>query len=388
MAVTPVQLIGGAFQDCSGNVLVNGYLTMFLSQDANIAGVGDICSGISVRIQLDAHGNVSVTPPQYVWGNDQMLPVNTFYRVFGYTANGQLAFGPDNQQVFGNGGTFNVGTWIPNQVISWVPPLQPLLLETNGTKNGSQSLLNLVAGNNMTITDDGQGDITFAATGGGFQNWIGFNAAGTIGESVNSSGVGSTWQLTGSSSTPLIPPTATQTKAVNQNAQSAGFSTSFGLLDQNLDLSPGTIQDWLAKTALLGATFARYWIGFSDVVVGGIGAAFPTNTPSANFIGFRFSAGTDTHLVAVCQTDSTHQTIVDTGISPTLSASPQLFEVIPTSSGTVINFYINKSLVATISTNVPAASTPMGSFIVFDGQANVTSNASTNIFYLYALLNS
>jgi hypothetical protein len=39
-------------------------------------------------------------------------------------------------------------------------------LETNGTPNGDQNLLNLVEGTNMTITDDGLGNITFDATGG------------------------------------------------------------------------------------------------------------------------------------------------------------------------------------------------------------------------------
>jgi len=39
-----------------------------------------------------------------------------------------------------------------------------LALETNGTPNGDQTLLNLVAGTNMTITDDGLGNITFDAT--------------------------------------------------------------------------------------------------------------------------------------------------------------------------------------------------------------------------------
>lgn len=42
-----------------------------------------------------------------------------------------------------------------------------LALEVNGTPNGNQTLLNLVAGTNMTITDDGLGNITFDATGGG-----------------------------------------------------------------------------------------------------------------------------------------------------------------------------------------------------------------------------
>ena len=41
-----------------------------------------------------------------------------------------------------------------------------LTLQTNGLPNGDQTLLNIVAGTNMTITDDGFGNITFDATGG------------------------------------------------------------------------------------------------------------------------------------------------------------------------------------------------------------------------------
>lgn len=39
-----------------------------------------------------------------------------------------------------------------------------LTLETNGTANGSQTLLNLVAGANITLIDDGAGNITIAIT--------------------------------------------------------------------------------------------------------------------------------------------------------------------------------------------------------------------------------
>lgn len=42
-----------------------------------------------------------------------------------------------------------------------------LALETNGVTNGNQALLNLVAGTNMTITDDGLGNITFSSSGSG-----------------------------------------------------------------------------------------------------------------------------------------------------------------------------------------------------------------------------
>ncbi len=42
-----------------------------------------------------------------------------------------------------------------------------LTLQTDGTPNGLQSLLNLIAGTNITLTDDGVGGVTIDATGGG-----------------------------------------------------------------------------------------------------------------------------------------------------------------------------------------------------------------------------
>jgi hypothetical protein len=42
-----------------------------------------------------------------------------------------------------------------------------LLLQTNGVNNGSQSLLNLQQGTNVTITDNGNGTVTISASGGG-----------------------------------------------------------------------------------------------------------------------------------------------------------------------------------------------------------------------------
>jgi hypothetical protein len=41
-----------------------------------------------------------------------------------------------------------------------------LLLETNGVQNPSQTLLNLIQGSGITITDNGSGGVTIAATGG------------------------------------------------------------------------------------------------------------------------------------------------------------------------------------------------------------------------------
>lgn len=45
-------------------------------------------------------------------------------------------------------------------------------LETNGVTNGSQSLLNLVAGSNVTLTDDGSGNVTIASSESGIPTMI------------------------------------------------------------------------------------------------------------------------------------------------------------------------------------------------------------------------
>jgi hypothetical protein len=73
-----------------------------------------------------------------------------------------------------------------------------LFLETNGTPNGSQALLNLAAGSNVTLTDNGSGQVTIASSGGGGSPSIGgtitggtqysvlfVNPAGTIAQDKN-----------------------------------------------------------------------------------------------------------------------------------------------------------------------------------------------------------
>ena len=162
MPVTKVQLSGGYFQDAEGNLLSGGYLTFVLNQDG-VVNTSQICAGIKVIVHLDGYG--AIIAGQYVWGNDQMSPANSFYKVTGYTANGQIAWGPNNQQVTGNGGTFDTGSWTPNSVISWTPAIQPLELQVNETLNVDQNLLDLHQGANITLTDNGLGRVTITATG-------------------------------------------------------------------------------------------------------------------------------------------------------------------------------------------------------------------------------
>jgi hypothetical protein len=108
---SPVQLINGGFQDILGNALVNGYLIFELSTPTSV-GTTYICDGVKIKVTLDSDGNVAGT--QYIYGNDSMTPSDSYYRVTAYTAEGQPAWGPNNQTVTGNG-TFDIGTWVPNQ---------------------------------------------------------------------------------------------------------------------------------------------------------------------------------------------------------------------------------------------------------------------------------
>ena len=159
-----VELTGGAFQDAEGNVLANGYLHFLLSVDGSVSGVGNICSGIEIVIQLDSNGNA--VAGQFIWGNDVILPPNSFYKVTGFTAEGQPAWGPNNQQVMGSS-PFNLGGWIPNQIISWTPSTSAITLKNNGTLNSSQNTLNLEStDDSITITDEGGGNINLQASGG------------------------------------------------------------------------------------------------------------------------------------------------------------------------------------------------------------------------------
>jgi hypothetical protein len=168
MPATKTQLTGGVFQDSEGNVLNAGYLLLKLNQDNSVPGVGNICSGIEVKIILNSSGSVDTITPQYVWATDVMTVANAFYTIVGYTAAGQRAWGPNNQQVTSagvGGGTFDCGLWVPNQVYSWTPSGQPTVsLRTNGTPNGSQVILNLKQGTGINVADDGVGGITVTNT--------------------------------------------------------------------------------------------------------------------------------------------------------------------------------------------------------------------------------
>lgn len=77
-------------------------------------------------------------------------------------------------------------------------------LETNGTPNGDQTLLNLKDGTNVTVADDGAGGVTISSSGGVGATWVtktaNYNAVAGDYILCNTTGGGFTITLPGSPS--------------------------------------------------------------------------------------------------------------------------------------------------------------------------------------------
>ena len=102
-----VQLMGGDFQFATGERIAFGYLIFKINQDTFVGTDAQLSSEIEFRIDLDGDGNVVESPAQSVWGNDQ-TDVVTYYKVSGHDARGLRVWGPNNQQVIGDGGRFSL----------------------------------------------------------------------------------------------------------------------------------------------------------------------------------------------------------------------------------------------------------------------------------------
>ena len=336
-------LTGGAFQDSEGNPLALGYLEFVLSQDCSVAGVGNIASGITITIALDANGNVSPSPGAAIWGNDVLNPQPNFYRVTGYTAAGQPAWGPNNQQVTGAG--FNLGTWVPNAVISWSPTVgQPITLEHNGVANSSQTLLNLESTDaSVTITDVGGGTLNLQAAAAGP---TGLTPGSVLWLPQNQSTP--TWVLVGdvflsadSGATPaFVAPTSSANAAFSQTGSRNYIGTPLAYGGRNATFK--SVATFTRGTD----TFSIAFVGLtSDIVWDG----YPFTNLTTAQAGFQIKAADTTWHAIVGNGASV--TEVDTGIAFGARHTLEI-DYTPTS----VVFKIDGATVATISTTLPTTS--------------------------------
>ena len=162
-----------------------------------------------------------------------------------------------------------------------------ITLQTNGTNNGSQSILNLAAGSNMTLTDNGSGTVTFASTGGGsglFPNVVAPPSTGSW-----------TW-------VPSSQGTATLSSNLALQAPSGGSGYEWRMVYVTAPSAPFTIYAGIYPTTFNGdlsgvGIFARQSINSRFVIFytspGGIlgGTYSAYNVGVANFSGVGMSLG-------------------------------------------------------------------------------------------------
>lgn len=349
MPATKTQLTGGNFQDSEGNVLNLGYLKMRLSQDEEVTSVGQIGAGIVITINLNSSGSVDTVTPQYVWANDVMLPANSFYVVTGYKSNGQIAWGPNNQQVTSSGvggGTFDVGTWIPNTVVSWTYPAAfgptgPTGAGTAGV-TGPTGHAGATGATGPTGTAAPPGYNIFTNTRGWTVD-LGASLISEYGASLAAPMIASSNVYT--HATAGQPPRLTQTSQAIPGGQ-ATMSESFSSTP-NVNLNG--LSFWKMRAALTSSAVNDEWyVGLTNV---NLNAAYIQTTPTTQDVcAFRYIGGA-TNWGACCCDSTGSSTIVDTGIAHDTAMHTWL--IVPNSNGSSISFYIDGVLGATISTHVP-----------------------------------
>jgi hypothetical protein len=134
-----------------------------------------------------------------------------------------------------------------------------------------------------------------------------------------------------------------------------GNNSQFGML---------AFYRWGQKFSINTITGCRFWVGLacwnstsargsnaSDILSTNV---YASDTPNKTTLGFRYSAGTDTHWQAVAITAAGGQTTIDTGITPDLNI--HLFEMATNITGTAVVYLIDGIIVATITTNLPIPS--------------------------------
>ncbi len=99
------QVVGGSFSDSAGNLLVNGYLIFQLTQDITVNTNVQICSGRTIRVDLNSTGSIPTLPVTSFWPGT--------YLVSAYSASGQLVWGPNMVSVTSSPSPYDIGVWVP-----------------------------------------------------------------------------------------------------------------------------------------------------------------------------------------------------------------------------------------------------------------------------------
>ena len=100
----------------------------------------------------------------------------------------------------------------------------------------------------------------------------------------------------------------------------------------------------------------RCWIGWA-ANTGATLFGNNSDTPGTTFVGFRYSAGTDSEWKVVTY-DGTNLNVFTTGVNVSTTTT-QDFRIEWENGGSEVRFYINNTLVKTATVQLPASATAM-----------------------------
>ena len=319
-------------------------------------------------IYSDPNGLVPITQPILTdgFGHYDFYTVPGIYTIVVVNAGQVQQVYPDQSVGNVGTGTSNTSGLIPganitiigNVISAAVPPPSPgVSLEVNGTPNSSQTVLNLKSSDaSVTITDQGAGNVNFQVPAApaipDVFSYLGnlhyYSSISQSGGALNSIGM----TITTPSSSVLAPTATEGPLTLTQLALGSQWQEGDNCI------TPGTLNTFMVRCSTAIIANCHNWWGmvphsqFSNFL--SLSTPFIPNCP---VIAFRYAADQDGiggNIQCYCSTDSTNFTVVNTGIAASTSTSIHIYQIITTGAGTVANFYIDGTKVATISTNVPS----------------------------------
>lgn len=109
-----------------------------------------------------------------------------------------------------------------------------------------------------------------------------------------------------------------------------------------------------------GTTNLRAWIGFSTQTITVMGSS---SNPAGSYIGFRYDTSVPDTNWQVVTSDGSTINVLDSGVPPNGTSVSQTFAIV-SGVGTSILFYIDGTLVKTVSTHLPTTSAGLRAIIL------------------------
>lgn len=153
-----------------------------------------------------------------------------------------------------------------------------------------------------------------------------------------------------------------------------GFGTS-GDPHGNQETRAGYNPEMFCKFAINTSTAdLRIWIALAS------GGLLGSDTPAQSYFGLRYSSGTDTNFMFICDDGGAAPTTLDTGVA--VDTSKHTIRMKVNGGGTSISCYFDGTLTGTLSSNLPASTTDMGKLCGLWTKANVVKRLRFSNFWV------